>query len=136
MVKISGARRHARRLNNMHGIAMIEELGQRVYIAADSIRAEAQHLITDGAVSGRNHVPSAPGEPPNEDTGVLRAGITSRKTGPLMAVAESAAPYAVPLETGTSKMAARPYMAPAALNKAPDFLQEVQAGINLVIRRS
>ena len=66
---------------------------------------------------------------------VLTAGITSRRTGPLSAVAESAAPYAVVLETGSSKMAERPYMKPAARIVKEDYVINIRAGVNRVIRK-
>jgi HK97 gp10 family phage protein len=64
-------------------------------------------------VSGRNHVPSRPGEPPNQDTGVLASNIETVQISPVLVEVSSNAPYSAPLEFGTSKMAARPFMRPA-----------------------
>lgn len=134
-MKITGDRRHRQRIQRLKGQALVAELGKRVFVAADQVRGEAQYLIAKGSVQGKGHVPSRPGEPPNLDTGVLTAGITSRRTGPLSAVAESAAPYAVVLETGSSKMAERPYMKPAARIVKEDYVINIRAGVNRVIRK-
>lgn len=135
MVKISGHTRHSRRLRAMSGPKAVEAIGRAIFAGSDEIRVEAQHLISQGSVQGTNHVPSAPGEPPNWDTGVLAGGITNRKTGPVSAQTESSAPYAVALEVGTSKMAERPYMRPAAKNKRRRVEQLVGTALNIVIRR-
>lgn len=92
---------------------VIRIAGAVVYEAADDIRAEAFRSISAGSVSGAGHVPSRPGEPPNRDTGDLQAGLKIAQTGPLSAEVRSEAPHAKPLEFGTSKMAARPYLRPA-----------------------
>jgi len=135
MVKITGARRHSRRLQALSGPAALQEVGRAVYAASDMARVEAQLLISEGAVSGKGHVASAPGEPPNWDTGLLAGGITNRKTGPASALTESTAPYAAHLELGTSKMAARPYMEPAAKIVRPRLTLLCTTAINITIRR-
>jgi HK97 gp10 family phage protein len=93
--------------------------GRVVYVGSDMIRAEAFRSISAGSVSGRNHVPSAPGQAPNRDTGVLQSHIVNELVGPVTAEVRSEAPYAAELEMGTSKMAARPYMRPARDKMAP-----------------
>lgn len=64
----------------------------------------------------RTHTASAPGNAPASDTGRLRGAVdtqvtvTSREViGTISANTE----YALPLELGTSKMAARPFLRPA-----------------------
>lgn len=116
-MSLDGGDKHIGRLKKLSGEAVIRIAGAIVYEGADTIKAEAQRLISAGAVSGKNHVPSRPGEPPNYDTGVLSSHIEARRTGPLTAEVASEAPYAAALEFGTSKMAARPYMRPARDNK-------------------
>jgi len=134
-MRIKGAESHKRRLRKMRGRELVTALTRDTFIAADSVRGVAQFLISQGSIQGKGHVPSKPGEPPNLDTGVLSAGITARITGPLKAVAESAAPYAVPLEVGTSKMAERPYMAPAAQKVRKEYTVNVRATVNRVNRK-
>lgn len=111
---VKGADKHLRRLRQMYGERVIREVGAAIYAAADYIRTEAALSITRGSVSGRGHVASKPGEPPNRDTGHLDSSIVVTRTGPVSASISANAPHAKPLEFGTSKMAARPFMRPAA----------------------
>lgn len=90
-----------------------ELVGSLVYEYADQIRAEAFRSISAGSVSGKNHVPSSPGESPNRDTGPLQAGLKVERTGPLTVEVRAETPYSAPLEFGTSKIAARPFLRPA-----------------------
>lgn len=85
-----------------------------LFAAGNRIQVAAQTSITDGAVSGAGHVASLPGEAPNNDTGVLANNIETVAVNPLKVEITSKARYAARLEFGDSKIAARPYMAPAA----------------------
>jgi phage protein, HK97 gp10 family len=110
--------------------------GAAVYEAADDIRAEAFRSISAGSVSGAGHVASAPGEPPNRDTGELQSKLKVAETGPLSAEVRSESAHAKPLEFGTSKMVARPYLRPARdknIDRAQDRLAQQ---INRLIRSS
>lgn len=104
---------------------MVQAVTQALFVFGNRIQVAAQTSITDGAVSGKNHVPSLPGQPPNQDTGVLANNIETLLVGPLHVEVQSKAPYAVFQEFGTSKMAERPYMRPA-------LAQEKEAGMALV----
>jgi HK97 gp10 family phage protein len=126
--KITGADRVTVRLKTI-GPETVKQVGAALYAGGDLIRAEAAHLITEGAISGKNHQPSLPGEPPNEDTGVLRTHIETTQPAPLRVEVSSNAPYAVPLEIGTSKMAPRPYMGPASRNKRKEVVQLVRQAV-------
>lgn len=55
------------------------------------------------------------------DTGNLKNSIGSQDVGPLEAEVRATANYAVYLETGTSRMAAQPFMGPAADKHTPAF---------------
>src|SRR5690554_3686336 len=61
----------------------------------------------------RSHVASAPGQPPNTDTGRLAGSIRAVNSDKPTAHVEALADYAVHLEFGTRNMAARPFMTPA-----------------------
>lgn len=135
MPRISGRERVVARLQGAAGERAIREVGLALYAGGELIRAEAAHLITEGAVSGKGHVPSKPGEPPNEDTGVLRTHIETTQPAPLRGEVSSNAPHAVPLEAGTSKMAPRPYMAPATRRKRKEVVEGVVAAVNRAIKR-
>ena len=135
MAKFKGVNRHRKHLKQMRGRELVNELGKRVFVAADQVRAEAHVLIAQGSTQGAGHTPSKPGEPPNLDTGLLTSKTTARRTAPLKAVAESAAPYSVALEMGTSKMAERPFMRPAARTVRQQYAINIRAGVNRVNRK-
>jgi HK97 gp10 family phage protein len=84
---------------------------------------DANRSIAAGGKTGRiyrrrgiEHQASAPGEPPATDTGALIASgrADAEINGDTVnAIVEYRAPYAVHLEYGTRKMAARPFLTPA-----------------------
>jgi len=90
------------------------------------VENHAKQSIASGSPSGRtytrggiSHTASAAGQPPATDTGFLVSNITSKvKTEGTQVIGQiiASAPYAKPLEFGTSNMSARPFMQPA-LNK-------------------
>ena len=59
-----------------------------------------------------NHIASSPGNPPNVDTGALRASIGWRALGGFRYMIFDGVIYGAYLEFGTSRMAARPFMSP------------------------
>lgn len=118
----------------MAGQQLIERVGKALFAGGEIIRAETAHLITLGAVSGKHHIPSLPGEPPNEDTGVLRTNIETTQTAPLRVEVSSNAPYASYLEFGTSRMAPRPYMRPATRAKKDEVVMLVRRAANEAIK--
>jgi hypothetical protein len=130
MPRITGRERASARLNAIASKEAIVDVGRALYWGAQQIQQEAQHLITEGSISGAGHVASLPGEPPNNDTGILKSGIEAVQTAPLRAEASSNAKYAVPLEAGTSKMAARPYMGPATRNKKAEIIAKVKEAVD------
>lgn len=120
----------------MTGPEMIRTVGAALFAGGQGIQVEAQISITTGAVSGKNHVPSKPGEPPNQDTGVLSNNIETVQVAPLRVEVSSNAPYAADLEFGTSKMAERPYMRPAVAKRRKEVTFGVRDAVNHVIRKS
>jgi HK97 gp10 family phage protein len=128
--RISGREGVELRLRGLAGEKTVQKVGAALFAGGEEIRAEASHLITEGAVSGKNHVPSLPGEPPNEDTGTLRTHIETTQVAPLKVEVSSNAPYAAALEFGTSKMLARPYMQPATNRKRKDVAELVRKAVN------
>lgn len=134
MVKVTGAKAHAARLKKLTSPEMIREVGKALFVAGDMIKVDAQISITAGSVSGAGHVASKPGEPPNNDTGDLVRGIESVLVAPLRVEITSSAPHAVPLEVGTSKMAARPYMGPAARRNKDAVTKMVRDAVSRAVR--
>ena len=103
-------------------------MGPALFAAGELVATTAQTSITRGAVSGKNHVPSAPGEPPNNDTGVLANNIEVTQPKPLLVKITSKAPYSAALEFGSSKMEARPFMRPARDQTRKDVVALVDRG--------
>jgi len=119
LAKFIGADKHLKRLQGMGGAALRE--GKKlVYVLADMHATEAALSITAGAVSGKGHIASKPGEAPNADTHMLDRSIHVEMTGPLTAQSVADAPYAVALEFDMD----RPFMRPAAakVRKSVDAL--------------
>ena len=131
MAGVTGVDRHLRRLTQ-RAKAVRREVGKAVAAAAELVAAEAVAIITAGWISGPDHVPSSPGEPPNADTGRLHGAIDVVRRGELTADVVSAAPYAADLEFGTARVAARPYLRPATAKKRQDavalIVQAVRRG--------
>ena len=100
MVKITGMKGHKARLKKIRGASMVREVGKAIEESASYLQTEAQVSLTTGAVSGKNHKPSAPGTPPNNDSGGLANNIRVKKTGPLEAEVRSEAEYAAIQEFG------------------------------------
>lgn len=134
MARVIGAKAHAARLRALAGPGMIRRVGSALFAGGQMIQVRAQLSITNGAVSGRDHVPSLPGQPPNQDTGVLANNIETVQVAPLKVEVSSNAPYAAALEFGTSKMAERPYMRPATAQSRKEVVQLVRRAVHQATR--
>lgn len=115
---LMGRRKAAQQLAKSINARTFDALGPLAKIITDAIEDEAALSITRGAASGQKggkhqHVPARPGEPPNEEWGDLRRGLESTQTTATAAEFRATAAHSVPLEFGTSKMAARPFVRPA-----------------------
>ena len=95
---------------------------RRITAAESKIAAGAAEICAytaEGAAgAARENVPV--------ETGALRGSIASAAQG-LSAAVTAAAPYAAIVEYGTSRMAPRPYMYPAAQAVRGDFLMKMRA---------
>lgn len=107
-----------------------------LFAGGDLIRTEAQISITAGAQSGSGHVASLPGQAPNNDTGTLANNIETVQREPLLVEVSSNAEYSAPLEFGTSRMAARPFMAPARDAKRREVVSLVERAVQSVVKGS
>lgn len=134
--KFIGAKAHVSRLKKLAGPDMTRYVGKALFASGEMIQVEAQIGITTGAVSGKNHVPSAPGQYPNQDTGVLGNNIETVQKEPLLVEVSSNAPYSAALEFGTSRMAARPFMSTARDAKRKEAEQLVKQAVAAAVRRS
>ena len=117
---------------------MARAVTQAVFVEAQALQVDAQLSITAGATSGKNHVPSAPGEPPNNDTGVLAGNIEAVVTGVGKAETSSNAPYAAAQEFGSESqgLPERPYMRPAAARSKETAPKRIAAAVDRQIRRA
>ena len=135
----SGARRHTDRLRRLSGGGLDRELGKALFAGAQRIQVAAQIGITTGAVSGKKHVASRPGEYPNQDTAVLGNNIETalrfEADGPVAEVSSNA-PYSAALEFGTSRMAARPFMAPSRDAERENVSKLVIQAVEKLVKRS
>lgn len=135
MVRIAGTVNVRARIRAIQGPEAVQEIGKALFVAADRIKASAQRSITEGAISGAGHVASLPGQPPNADTHNLDRQIESELVQPLKAVVSSNARYSAALEFGTSRMAARPFMMPAAERERAEVTILVKTALNRVTKR-
>lgn len=98
--------------------------------AAHDVEGHAKTSILAGGKSGRvygAHQASAPGEAPANDLGNLANGIGVRDgDGPLSRIVAAGADYAMDLEMGTVRMAARPFMTPALEQVRGPFTRAVR----------
>jgi len=133
MVKITGGAAFSAKLKTISGSGKDADLGRALFAAGNLIEVEAARLITTGAVSGKGHVPSKPGEPPSNDSGVLARNIETVQVAPLKVEVSSNAPYSVFLEYGTSKMLPRPFMGPATQLKKDEAIALVRRAVDHII---
>ena len=136
MVKITGGNGFRGTMKRLETLTP-REVTAALYAAGQAIEIDAEHSITDGSISGKGHVVSEPGEPPNADTRLLDSSIeTELPDGPEggRVRVTSNAPYAAFLEFGTSKMAERPYMRPAVERNRKRVSELVAKAIKGVVR--
>ncbi|TZG25582.1 HK97-gp10 family putative phage morphogenesis protein [Sphingomonas montanisoli] len=136
MAKVTGVDAVKRRLNSITGPEAVRLMGQALYVAGDLIATDAAISITAGAVSGKGHVASRPGEAPNADTHRLDRSIETVLVGPLHVQVSANAPYAAALEFGTSKVAERPFMRPSVAKNRDEVRQMVGDAVSAVVRRN
>lgn len=111
-----------------------KEIARALYAGGQLIEVEAERSITAGSISGKGHIPSRPGEPPNADTRSLDLNIETEIGGPALVTVTSKAPYSAFLEYGTSRMAARPFMRPATEKNRAKVVKLVGDALNITIK--
>lgn len=112
------------------------EAKRAVNATAQGIRNTAVRSIMKQSPQGRTyelysprrtHMASAPGYPPNMNTGRLSGSITVHDSGKYTAEVIAGAEYSAYLEFGTRKMAARPFMQPAVAMEREKFVARIRA---------
>ena len=78
---------------------------------------------------GRMHQASAPGEAPAIDLGLLANSIQTKLESDLSGIVYTNTAYAEPLEFGSIKMAARPFMTPAAVKSWDGFIDGIKGAL-------
>lgn len=132
MAKIAGAAQFTAKLRN-NSVQAAQFVDSAVFELANRVQVDAQNSITEGATSGAGHVASLPGESPNADTHRLDTNIETirgSEPGTIKYVVSSNASYSIPLEVGTSKMSARPFMRPALEKNRERITKRLAAAIN------
>lgn len=130
---IRGLKSHVARLKALPALAE-RHVTQALFAAAERIAVEAQLSITRGSVSGKEHVPSKPGEPPNNDSGRLADSVEATRAGRLKAKVTANSGYAANLEFGTSRIKPRPFMRPARDKKKDEARDLVAKGLNAALK--
>ncbi len=144
---IRGARAHINRLKALDGPLVALNVGRALFAAGQLIENEAALSITRGSVSGKNHVPSKPGEAPNADTHRLDRSIETTQITPLKVKVTANSGYAVPMEFGATVkngfgkgleiiIEERPFMRPARDKKKKPARTLVVKGLNAALRKS
>lgn len=128
------AKSHSDRLKRM-AQRTPQEVARALYSAGQLIELDAERSITAGSISGANHIPSAPGQPPNADTRFLDSNIETEIGGPGVVTVTSKANYSAFLEFGSSRAAARPFLRPATERNRRKVVELVGDAINITINR-
>lgn len=132
MAKMRGGKGFKIQLGKLTGPEMVRQIGAALYAGGQILEVDMAHSITAGSVSGKGHVPSKPGEPPNSDTHVLDRSIQTVSMAPLKVAVIVDAPYAVAVNYGTSKMAARPFAEPAVARTKKEITALVRGAVKKV----
>ncbi len=123
---VDGLKELNAKLKNMAaetGNAMTKALMASGYVLETAVKTDMAQ-----PKSGRRygkHQASAPGESPAMDTGVLAASVMTEADGDGVLVGTNSE-YAEPLEFGTARMRARPFMQPAAERSQGDMTDAAQ----------
>lgn len=140
MANVTGHEKLVKQFRAVADEAMVRDLGRALFAAGEIVEDAAKGSIMMGSASGtktkkHKHVASRPGEPPNNFTQRLHDNIETNQISPLLVEVSSNMEYSVPLEFGTSRMAARPFMGPAARQSKPEVLALINKAIKAQLRK-
>ncbi|WP_313393578.1 HK97-gp10 family putative phage morphogenesis protein [Sphingobium yanoikuyae] len=135
-ITITGDKKLAAQFRKMADQATVNRVRKVLVYAGGIVADRAQGSIMANSVSGKRHVASKPGDPPNNDTGILHGNIEVTEPSPLVVEVRSEAPYSAALEFGTSKIEARPFMGPAAIETKGEVVDAINQAIKAEIRRA
>lgn len=127
---IKGAKSHSDRLKRM--AANAGKTAQAGLVkSAKRIEEDAKASIVSAG-----GIPSAPGEPPHNQTGALIAGITSGPVGDNGAHVTSSDPASASLEFSNSTTAARPFLRPAVQKNLKNIAKDVGTEVRIDLKRT
>jgi len=129
MVKITGVKQHRNRLRQMRKVK--NPIQKALVDAAGGVERDAENSIRRGAAGSA----SLPGQPPNNQTGALIAGITSGPLGDSSAHITSNDPGSAALEFGRSDAVERPFLRPAVQRNRRKITEAVARAVNVTVRR-
>ncbi|WP_218000326.1 HK97 gp10 family phage protein [Sphingomonas soli] len=132
---LRGHKAHIARLKKLSGAGPTRFVGAALFEGGERIQTTAQILITTGAVSGKGHVASLPGEAPNNDMGDLANGIETVQKAPLLVEVSSNSDHAM-IEFDWGNTAARPHIRPARDAERPGIVKLVERAMNQAVRQS
>lgn len=120
---------------------VIREVSSSLFAAGEMIAADMHVSITSGSASGQSggkhqHQRSRPGEAPNNEFGDLVRSIEVTRQAVLRVNVEVGAAHAAPLEYGTSRMAARPFVRPARDRNKRTAQELVRDAVNRALRKT
>jgi|GEM_PF-1430969 hypothetical protein len=78
---------------------------------AYELEADVKSSMKEGG-TGKAHVPSEPGNPPNVEYSTLKNSIHTVHVKPKLWRVQDGVEYGLPLEMGSGRIAARPFMIP------------------------
>lgn len=122
------------KINNNIDKELIDKVHLLLGKAATEFETEMKNEIDTGKKSGItyqrgniSHRASAPGEAPATDSGKLVGSIRYKKKSDTQHEVSINSEYALALEVGTSRMAARPFITPALQNAKKKLLKAIKA---------
>lgn len=122
------------KINNNIDALLIDNVLLLLGKAATEFEIEIKNEIETGAKTGItyqrgniSHTASAPGQAPASDSGKLVGSIRYKKKSATEHEVSINSEYALALEVGTSRMAARPFITPALQNAKKKLLKAIKA---------
>jgi len=122
------------KINNNIDALLIDKVHLLLGKAATEFETEIKNEIETGSKSGItyqrgniSHTASAPGQAPATDSGKLVGSIRYKKKSASQHEVSINSEYALALEVGTSRMAARPFITPALQNAKKKLMKTIKA---------
>ena len=120
------------------GLALRDGLLAGALVAETAMKQSIQAGPKSGRTYARGrrvHQASAPGQPPATDTGNLVNSIHSESRGNDATAVVVGAEYGAPLEYGTARMGARPFVRPVADGKQDEIIDAVRRTVRAALER-